>query len=144
MYALILDRSQRPELSGVDAAHRFVLNRMIVALAPLASGVVCAGTSDLVLAEAQNQPPLKFSGNSLRVKRTHLLYHGTILYDFALERVGAWLGKPMRTPTYRAGRDHDLFVTNFPATRAAIEAAIVDAWQAHQPLPESSPLADHG
>ena len=29
---------------------------------------------------------LKFSGNSLRVRRTHLLYHGTLLYDFSLGR----------------------------------------------------------
>ncbi len=128
MYALVLDRRRRPELRGVDAAHRFVLERMVAALAPLVPGVVRAGTSDLALAAGPGEPPRKFSGNSLRVKRSHLLYHGTILYDFALERVGRWLAAPVREPKYRGGRDHASFLTNFPATRAAIEASLIDAW----------------
>lgn len=134
MYAVILDRQARPELSGIDRAHNFVLRRLVAALSPLAPGVVCAGTSDLVLAGEDDQTLRKFSGNALRMKRRHLLYHGTILYDFPLQRVGRWLAEPARQPKYREGRDHDAFLTNFPATRAAIETTLIAAWQAHEPL----------
>lgn len=134
MYALVLDRRAHAELGGVDATHRFVLERLAAALAALEASVARAGTSDLVLARRPGEPPRKFSGNSLRVKRTHLLYHGTILYDFPLERVGRWLAAPVRAPAYRAGRDHAAFLANLPATRTAIERALVDAWEAHAPL----------
>jgi lipoate-protein ligase A len=135
MYAVILDRRTRPELSGIDKAHNFVLRRLIAALGPLALGVACDGTSDLVFVNLDGRPPKKFSGNALRMKREHLLYHGTILYDFPLETMGRWLAQPARQPKYREGRDHSAFLKNFPASRADIEAALVDAWQAHEPLP---------
>src|SRR5262249_7083072 len=101
MYALVLDRRQRPELSGVDRTHHFVLHRMVEAFGPLTAGVSCAGTSDLVL--VNDGAPRKFSGNSLRMKRTHLLYHGTILYDFPLDKMSRWLATPARQPEYREG-----------------------------------------
>jgi lipoate-protein ligase A len=107
---------------------------MVAALARLATGVACAGTSDLVLPGNDGQPPRKFSGNSLRVKRTHLLYHGTILYDFPLEKIGRWLATPSRQPPYRNHRDHSSFIKNFPASRAAIEAALVEEWDANEAL----------
>jgi lipoate-protein ligase A len=135
MYAVVLDLEQRPELKAIDRAHRFVLARLAGACSSIAAGVEIAGTSDLVLVDPAGGPPRKFSGNSLRVKRRHLLYHGTILYDFPLERIERWLGKPARQPTYRALRGHGAFVTNVPATRAAIESALVEAWQATHALP---------
>jgi lipoate---protein ligase len=135
MYALVLDRRERPDLQGVDCAHAVMIARLAAALATLAPGVSRAGTSDLALPAGAGELSRKFSGNSLRVKRTHLLYHGTILYDFPLEKIGRWLGAPAREPEYRAGRDHDAFLTNFPATRDAIETALIDAWDAQTPLP---------
>ncbi len=135
MYALVLDRRSRPELSGVDGAHAFIINRMVDALGTVVASVARAGTSDLVLTTSDLEPPRKFSGNSLRVKRSHLLYHGTILHDFPLERIGRWLAAPVREPAYRERRDHGAFLTNLPATRDAIERALLDAWQAHEPLP---------
>jgi lipoate-protein ligase A len=135
MYAVVLDFAARPELRGIDCAHRYVSEILVAALAPLAEGVTRAGSSDLVIASGPTEPPKKFSGNSLRVRRNHLLYHGTILYDFPLELVGRWLGEPVRQPEYRAGRDHGEFLTNFPASRDAIEAALIDVWDAHEALP---------
>jgi len=137
MYALVLNIESRPELYGVDRAHDFVLTRNALALTPLAAGVAKAGISDLTIAagSAGGDPPRKFSGNSLRLKRGHLLYHGTILYDFPLERVGRWLGRPARAPGYRGWRDHGAFLTNLPARREAVAAAIAEAWEATEPLP---------
>ena len=70
----------------------------------------------------------KFSGNSLRCKREHLLYHGTILYNFPLELISRCLDLPPRQPAYRQQREHAAFVANFPATRDQLIACIQDAW----------------
>ena len=135
MYALLLDAERRPELRSVDRAHELVLGTIKRALAPLAPGIARHGTSDLTIpAATAGDPPVKFSGNSLRLRRGHLLYHGTILYDFPLEQIDHWLADPARRPTYRGERGHRQFVTNLPATRAALESALTAAWNANEPL----------
>jgi lipoate-protein ligase A len=136
MYAVVLDLVERPELRHVDRAHQFVLGRTATALAPLADGIALAGTSDLTIpaASSPGAAPRKFSGNSLRLKRDRLLYHGTILYDFPLERLERWLDAPARTPAYRDERGHEAFVTNLPATRESLTAALVKAWEATELL----------
>jgi lipoate-protein ligase A len=135
MYALLLDAERRPELRSVDRAHELVLGTIEQALAPLAPGIARHGTSDLTLPAARpGDPPIKFSGNSLRLKRHRLLYHGTILYDFPLDRIATWLADPARRPTYRGERGHRQFVTNLPATRTALERALTAAWNANEPL----------
>jgi lipoate-protein ligase A len=135
MYALLLDAERRPELRSVDRAHEFVLGTIERALAPLAPGIARHGTSDLTIpAPHAGDPPVKFSGNSLRLRRGHLLYHGTILYDFPLERIEHWLADPARRPKYRGERGHRQFVTNLPATREALESALTAAWNANEPL----------
>lgn len=135
MYAVVLDAERRPELRSVDRAHELVLDTIAAALAPFALGIARHGTSDLTIpAERAGDPPVKFSGNSLRLKRGHLLYHGTLLYDFPLDQVETWLAAPARQPKYRGERDHRQFVTNLPATRAALEAAFTAAWEANEPL----------
>ncbi len=124
MYALVLSYRARPELRSLDAAHRFVLESMLAALRPLVPGIARRGTSDLAVDE------LKFSGNSVRCKRNTLLYHGTILYDFDLSLIDELLRMPPRQPDYRQGRTHAAFVTNLPASSAAIREALVATWQA--------------
>lgn len=128
MYAVVLSLELRPHLRSIDEAHRAVLGKLVEALRPLAPGVQRRGTSDLAIGER------KFSGNSLRLKRRHLLYHGTLLYDFPLELIGQCLGQPPRQPEYRAGRSHGEFVVNLPAGASALRQAIRDAWNAREPL----------
>lgn len=136
MYALILDAERRIGQQAVDRAHELVLQRHVDALRALHPSVARAGTSDLVIADPANPAAaLKFSGNSLRLKRQHLLYHGTILYDFPLERLARWLGQPARRPEYRGTRDHESFVTNLDAQRDTIVQALTKAWNANDPLP---------
>ena len=93
----------------LSQAHRYVLDMLAAALRPLAPDVQCRGTSDLALGE------WKFSGNSVRCRRDHFLYHGTLLYDFPLELIDRCLAMPPRMPDYRAGRPHSDFVANLPA-----------------------------
>ena len=129
MYGLVLSYESRPALRSLDEAHRFVLETMLAALVPLASGAVRQGTSDLALGNA------KFSGNSVRCKRRTMLYHGTLLYDFDLSLAETCLAMPPRQPEYRRNRTHGAFLTNFPASAHAIREAVIRAWQAR---PENS------
>lgn len=132
MYALLLDMANWPQAHAVDAAHTLVLQRHAAALAPLAASVRRAGISDLTI-DDQGNSPRKFSGNSLRLRRRHLLYHGSLLYDFDLARISRWLGPPLRQPDYRGDRSHEAFVANLAVPRAALVDALVAAWDARRP-----------
>jgi len=127
MYALVLSCRQRPALRAVAAAHRTVLSTIAAALAPLVPDLHCDGTSDLVLGGR------KVSGNSLRAKREHLLYHGTLFYGFPLELIARCLAMPPRQPAYRGGRPHLDFLANLPIPAAALRQALRAAWNADEP-----------
>ncbi len=130
MYALVLSCQRRPELRAVDQAHRTILATIAKALAPLVPGLTCRGISDLALDDR------KVSGNSMRAKRGHLLYHGTLLYAFPLPLVGRCLTMPPRRPAYRADRQHEAFVANLPLDAESLRRALRSAWDAWQPCPD--------
>jgi lipoate-protein ligase A len=132
MYALILSYQMRPALRAVDAAHQFVLSTIARALGASVPGVAWRGISDLAFAPRG----LKFSGNSMRLKHDHLLYHGTLLYDFPLGLIEECLAMPPREPDYRDGRPHGSFVANLPLAPAAIRDALISAWDAREPCPD--------
>jgi len=149
MYALILSYKLRPELKDIRRAHTDILNRFSRSLQQSLAGVGVvsqAGTSDLVFVpvtgacatqETSGPPTLrKFAGNSMRAKRTHLLYHGTLLYDFDLSSLERFLRQPPRQPNYRQERSHDDFVTNLPLTREALVKSIDHAWPTDSELDE--------
>jgi lipoate-protein ligase A len=122
MYAVVLSYDLRPELRSLDVAHQFVLETIRNALFDLAPSARRRGTSDLALGE------LKFSGNSVRCKRRHLLYHGTLLYDFDLALIERCLKIPPRQPDYRQGRSHGDFITNLPTNAEELRRALIDTW----------------
>lgn len=124
MYAVVLSYQRQPHLRMLSEAHRHVLGMMAAALQRLAPGVQCRGTSDMTIGD------YKFSGNSARCRRNHLLYHGTLLYDFPLELIDRCLAMPPRMPEYREGRPHDRFVANLPLGLETIRQAVVEAWGA--------------
>ena len=128
MVSLVLGYEQNPRLRMIDQAHCFVLQRHAEALGRLVEGVCIGGTSDLALAGK------KFSGNSLRCCRDYFLYHGTVLYDFDLDKIARLLKSPPRQPAYRADRDHAAFVTNLPATADEVRRALCAAWNAGRPV----------
>ncbi len=128
MYAVVLSFDRHPHLRSIDVAHRMALERLASAIGRRVEGVRHAGTSDLAFGNR------KFSGNSMRCKRRHLLYHGTILYDFPVDLIGRYLKTPPRQPEYRAARPHSEFVANLPLARSAIVEAVTEAFDAHDPL----------
>ena len=108
MYSLVLSMSQNPNLRKIDRAHQYVMSRVLNALSEHVPDVELCGICDLAWKGK------KCSGNSLRVHRDHLLYHGTILYNFDLRFLHRCLKFAPRQPEYRQGRDHIDFVTNVP------------------------------
>lgn len=159
MYAVVLSYRLRPELRDINQAHSYVLGRLADALRVRGHNVEPAGTSDLVISDcglrnadceghnreggavlrsADPQSEIvtahKFSGNSMRSKRSHFLYHGTLLYDFDLSLIGTCLRMPPRQPTYRGARDHGQFVTNLPLARQSLVEAVLAAWPTRDEL----------
>jgi lipoate-protein ligase A len=128
MYAVVLSYARHPELRMLDRAHEFVLTRVASGLWSLGLPAQLQGTSDLVIESR------KVSGNSLRCKRDHLLYHGTLLYDFDLTLVGELLRMPPRQPEYRAGRPHGQFVANLPVGADSLRVALASAFAADKLL----------
>lgn len=134
MYAVVLDFATYPQAQAIDGAHQFVLGELARMLSPLTANIEVAGISDLVIAGSAQRPALKFSGNAMRRKRRHLLYHGTLLYDFDLPRISRLLGAATRTPEYRGQRSHAEFVTNLPVSREQLQQALLTGWRADQRL----------
>lgn len=126
MYGVVLSYQLRPDLRMIDRAHRFVLETLADSLRKALPGVACAGISDLVLGER------KFSGNSLRCKRDHFLYHGTLLYDFPLAQIGELLKMPGRQPDYRRRRQHGDFLMNLPLDAPALKQSLIEALGANE------------
>lgn len=124
MYGVLLSMRLRPECRQLDVLHRFVMQRMVDALSTIGITAQFCGTCDLTI------DGRKFSGNSVRCKRNHVLYHGTILYDYPLASIQSLLGTPPRQPDYRAGRDHQSFVTNVSVDKDRIARALRKVWQA--------------
>jgi lipoate---protein ligase len=133
MYSVVLSFALRPELQKIDVAHRFVMQRLLGAVREQVPSVQMQGTCDLTFDDR------KFSGNSLRISRQHLLYHGTILYDADLELISRCLATPPRQPEYRRQRIHRDFLTNLDVDPirlvADVERVFCDA-----ELPEPAPL----
>lgn len=136
MYAVVLSYQQYPQLRSLENAHQFVLSHLLKAVTPLVKPslgtTATQGTCDLTIG------PLKVSGNSLRCKRTHLLYHGTLLYAMNLETISRLLKHPPRTPDYRQQRAHDQFLTQIPASQQDLKSGLCQAWQVTQTM-ESIP-----
>jgi len=128
MYSVVLPYDGRQHLRMIDQAHRHVLGIVARALQSLGIAAEHCGTSDLAIRDR------KFSGNSLRCKREHLLYHGTLLYNFDLQLIDRLLRMPPRVPDYRAGRPHATFVTNLAATRGDLAESLQRAFRATKEL----------
>ncbi|MEZ6153517.1 MAG: lipoate--protein ligase family protein [Pirellulaceae bacterium] len=133
-YALVLSLEQRPHLRMLDVAHQFVMGSLQSALKSLLPQLEFDGTCDLVVSGR------KVSGNSVRLVRDWMLYHGTLLLDMDLTLAERLLKHPPREPEYRGGRSHADFLANLQIPYPAVVAAMRNQWQADSqvgPIPES-------
>lgn len=142
MYSVLLSMATRPQLRHLDIAHQTVLTRVAVALQEATSErVQIRGTSDLAIPTEADVAELdddavrlrKVSGNSLRVKRDWLLYHGTLLLDFDLQLVSDLLHAPPRQPEYRQSREHQSFITNLRVDGQIVRECLMRAFRADEP-----------
>lgn len=124
-YALALRIDQVPELAGIGETNAWIMNRHRSALeAMLKRPVAIQGSTDLTMGN------LKFSGNSQRRQRTHLLFHGTFLLKLDLDLVEEVLAMPSRQPEYRQGRSHRQFITNIPVQADDLKQELKRVWKA--------------
>ncbi len=104
MYSVVLSYETQTELQKIDVAHRYVMSRVLSASQASVDDAVrpevqLQGICDLTFADR------KCSGNSLRMARHHVLYHGTILHHFDLELLSECLaGAPGSPNTDAADR----------------------------------------
>jgi lipoate-protein ligase A len=130
-YSLVLQLESEAALAGIRSSYAWILARIVAALSHLNPDVHQAGISDLAIGNR------KFSGSAQQRKRSHLLHHGTLLYDFDLARVGHYLRLPERRPEYRKARTHDEFLINIPASSNRLVAMLLEAWQVMDSKPET-------
>ena len=104
MYSVVLDFAKSGDLRKIDGAHQYVMHRVLSAVQRQLPNARLQGICDLTI---DNR---KVSGNSLRLTRTHVLYHGTILHDFDLSLISRCLDHAPRQPEYRSEREHRDFV----------------------------------
>jgi lipoate---protein ligase len=128
LYAVMLSMKKRPALRMVDIAHDFVMQQMLAALQPLEPELTYRGTCDLVVGDR------KVSGNSLRVRRDWVLYHGTLLLNMNLEWIDRLLKHPPREPEYRRHRRHSEFVANLELDAKSVTESLKRQWNANEPV----------
>jgi lipoate-protein ligase A len=127
-YSLVLC-IQEANLRNISTTNQFILEKHARVLSEfVGQPVEIAGQTDLTIAER------KFSGNSQRRKRTHLLFHGTFLLAFDLPLIEQLLPMPSRQPDYRGNRAHCDFLTNVGLSAGTVKQALRKAWNASKPL----------
>jgi lipoate-protein ligase A len=138
-YSLILRITADGPTRSISSANAFIMERnraaVQAALGAPELTVTVRGHTDLAVASpAAPGAWLKVAGNAQRRRRHFLLFHGTLLLDCNLPRIGELLRMPTLEPDYRAGRAHHDFVTNLRLPPAAVKAALREAWGADAPL----------
>jgi lipoate-protein ligase A len=128
-YSLVLKIPNHNPFRTITGANASIMQRQKGALASLLGPAVdIQGGTDLTLRG------LKFSGNAQRRRRQCLLFHGTFLLGFDMDRIAALLAHPPRQPDYRQQRIHREFLTNLPIPAFEVKNALRQAWGAAQEM----------
>ena len=130
-YSLVLEIEREPALRTIRESYRWILGRIAGALTRGALRAVPDGISDITA------DGLKFSGNAQRRKKRHILHHGTILYDFKMNRISTYLKEPAIRPDYRAERTHAEFLTNIEMAVSALRSGLLGCFSIAETLDET-------
>lgn len=114
---------------GIEKSSEMVLTHLLEALRPLSPQI--AGLSDVVVNAK------KVVGNAARRRKNAFLYHGSILYQFDLEKMSRYLKLPPKRPAYREDRSHRDFVANLPFSAVDLRRRLAEAFSAHTLLPQN-------
>ncbi len=123
-FSLVLAKSRHPDLLLITRSYEHILSKTIAALKVCGVDAEFRPVCDLVVPSVEK----KFSGNAQRRGRTHILHHGTILYDFNLSSILRYLNMPEQMPDYRRGRPHGDFITNVKLDIPRFKAAMASCW----------------
>lgn len=130
-YSLTLSYENWPAYQDLTHSYQGILNQVASALG---NDCQLSGTSDLT------QSQLKFSGNAQRRLSKAFIHHGTLLYNFDLEKISQFLKEPPKQPKYRHGRSHQSFIKNLESSSETIQRRLTEAFQAESntslPLPD--------
>jgi lipoate-protein ligase A len=138
-YSLILRIEENSPTRNISSANKFIMERnrdaIQSAIGHRPSAISVRGHTDLCVGD------LKFAGNSQRRRKNFLLFHGTLLLNCDLPRIGELLRMPSLEPDYRASRTHEEFVTNLNLPAETVKTALAKAWNANELFP-NLPLDD--
>lgn len=127
-YSLILSREKSPEIADLRKSYVYILQKIVSALRKLDKECSFLPISDIALVDGEK----KISGNAQKRGRKFILHHGTLLYDFDLNKIERYLNMPKDIPEYRTNRRHLDFVANLYVSSEAIKREIIQMFQIHQ------------
>ncbi|MBL7071018.1 MAG: lipoate--protein ligase family protein [Candidatus Omnitrophica bacterium] len=122
-YSLILSYERDPLLKNIRKSYGYILNNICDSLGGSGVKATFEPLSDIAFNGK------KFSGNAQARRKKYLLHHGTILYDFPIERIEKYIKMPKKEPPYRMGRGHRDFLTNIKAKPDDIKQAISSVFE---------------
>lgn len=133
--ALVLCYERCAALATIQGAFEHVMHRIVAAVRELTgdTAVHSAGLADLCVGDR------KCGGSAQRRRRNAILYHGSLLYDFEIERISRYLAEPVRQPDYRQRRKHEDFLSNLPVDAGAFKERLAAAWNAVGSPPDWPP-----
>jgi lipoate---protein ligase len=132
-YSIVLSKDKNPVLNDLRGSYAWISQKVTDSLKTLGVDACFRPISDIAL----SQGDLKFSGNAQHRGKTHILHHGTILYDFNLDLVSKYLKMPKDIPEYRKARSHKDFITNIYIKPAEFKQAFARSFgitESPQPL----------
>ncbi|MDA8575919.1 lipoate--protein ligase family protein [Candidatus Marinamargulisbacteria bacterium] len=122
-YSLIMPIQAHDAFKTIGSTNTFIMQTMADSFRDNLSTVSVQGHTDLTIGTN------KFSGNAQRRLRHALLFHGTILYSFDLDKISYYLKQPPKQPEYRNNRPHGSFIVNCKLSRNQIFDYLTYAWR---------------
>ncbi len=117
-YSLILPYDENPELLNIKSSYKYILTHLASAFAKNSISLTYQPISDLAFGDK------KVSGSAQARRKNFFLHHGTLLYNFDIDRVGFYLKEPKKSPEYRNTRRHKDFLMNLPLSREEIKEIV--------------------
>ncbi len=124
-YSLILSLERRPILRDIRKSYESILGQICFFFKSAGINAEFRAFSDMAFSGR------KFSGNAQWRKQKYILHHGTILYDFSIEKIEKYLKMPPAEPPYRKGRGHSEFLINIGISADRIKKIIEKALENH-------------
>ncbi len=125
-YCIILPIEFDKRLQTIDTSNQYIMEQTKTALQSRLQNdkVEIKGYTDLTVNN------IKFSGNAQRRLKRSILFHGSILYNFDIQKISNYLSFPSRVPDYRQNRSHLEFCKNISISVDAIKESLIEQWQA--------------